>query len=133
MPLLFLSRVLRRGESSAVGEYPSLQPLHLLAPSRLEVGSSPTTGLDVISPSQRHVQIAQDLRSSLPSACRWLGPGGIKLVGEHPIAAGGFANIYDATLDGRKVALKSRRCYESFDVTQAVAVRCRYSMCRVHR
>lgn len=44
------------------------------------------------------------------------------------MAAGGSANIYEATYDGRKVVLKSHRCYVSFDVAQVIAVRCNHSL-----
>lgn len=77
-----------------------------------------------MSPAQRYPQMAHDLRSSMSLAtCRWLNPEDVGLVGERPIAAGGFANIYEATYDGRKVVLKSYRCYVSFDVAQIISVR----------
>lgn len=66
--------------------------------------------------------MAQHLRSSLPPTCRWLDLDDINLVGELPIAAGGFGDIYGATHGGRKVLLKSLRCYVSVDIAQAAAV-----------
>jgi len=69
----------------------------------------------------------------MPSPYRWLDPEDIKLVGEHPIGAGGFANIWEVTHNGRKAVLKSYRCYVSSDVTQVVAVRSNHTLCRVVR
>jgi prephenate dehydrogenase len=77
--------------------------------------------------------MAQDLRSSLPSTCRWLGPEIVEIVGGHPMAAGRFADIWEGKHNGRKVVLKSYRCYTSFDVAQVVAVRFDYCLCHAQR
>jgi len=131
MPFLSRIRTLLRGESSVVGEDASSQPLDRLPePPRLKVGSTATPGLSGISVSQRYAQMAQDLRSSMPFTCHWLDPEDIKLVGECPIDAGGFTNIWEVTCDGRKAVLKSYRCYVSFDIAQVVAVRSNHSLCR---
>ena len=79
--------------------------------------------------SQRRTKMAQGLGSLLPSTCRWLGPENVDLVGEHPIAAGEFTNIYEATHDSRKFILKSYRPYVSFDVAQVVTVCCNHNLC----
>ena len=75
--------------------------------------------------------MAQDRRSSLPYACHWLGPEDIEIVGERPMGAGGFADIWEGTHNGRKIVLKSYRCYISFDAAQVVAVRCNHLLCCV--
>ena len=129
MPPFFQFRVLR--QSSAAGESPTPQYLDPLRASRLEVGSSSPDSSGV-SLSQGYTRIAQDLRSSLPPTCRWLNPEDVDLVGEHPIAAGGFANIHEAKYGGHKVALKSYRCYVSFDVAQVVSVCYGRNLYRVH-
>ena len=124
MLLSLQSHALRRGESSVVGEHPAPQsPHHPPPPSQLEPRSPHTPGLDDVYHSRRYVQLAQGLPSSSPSTCRWLGPGELKIVSEHPIAAGGFSNVWEGTHDGRKVVLKSYRCYVSFDVANVVSVR----------
>ncbi|KAF9789884.1 kinase-like domain-containing protein [Thelephora terrestris] len=56
----------------------------------------------------------------MPPTCRFLGSEDVKPSGTHPVAAGGFADIWEAIYDGRKVALKSYRCYMRFNVAQAV-------------
>ena len=77
---------------------------------------------DVISLSQHYAQIAQALQSFMPSACRFLSSGDVKPIGSHPMAAGGFTDIWEATHGGRKVVLKSYRCYVAFDLVQVVEV-----------
>ena len=66
--------------------------------------------------------MAQDLRSIIPPTFPRLEPADIRIVGEHPVGAGGFANIWDALHDGRKVILKSYRRYLMFDVTEVITV-----------
>ena len=131
MPLLSKIRALRQGDSSATSEYPVAQFLHLLpAPSPLEVRSQPAPESDGVPPCQHYARIVQDLRSCLPSTCHWLGPEDVNIASERPMAAGGFADIYEATYGGRQVVLKVYRCYVSFDVAQVAAVRCNHSLCR---
>ena len=86
-----------------------------------------------MSLAQRYARMAQNLRLSLsPTTFHWLDPEDVNLISEYPIAAGGFANIYGVTYDGRKVILKSYRCYELFDAARVVAVRCSHNMCPVY-
>jgi len=73
----------------------------------------------------------QDLRSSIPSNCRRLASEDIKLVGERQIASGGFANIWEATHDGRRVVLKSYRYSMTSDVARIVVVRCGHGLPQV--
>ena len=127
MPLLSRVRTFIRGESSVADERSSSQPLHCLPETpRLKVGNSHTPALSGASPSRCYAQMAQDLRSSMPSTYRWLDPEDIKLVGKHPIGAGGFANIWEVIHNGRKAVLKSYRYYVSYDVAQVVTVRSGY-------
>ena len=106
----------------------SHSPHHLSVPPQLEVGRSLAPGSNDTSLTQRYAQMAQDLRSSLPPTCHWLHPENVGLIGERPVAAGEFANIHEAMYGGRKVALKSYRCYVLFDVTQAAMARRNHSM-----
>ena len=135
MSLLPRVRTLLRGGTSVADELPSSQPLdRLLETPLLKVRSLRTPALSGVSPSRRYAQMAQDLRySSMSFTCHWLEPGDIKLVGKHPIGAGGFADILEVTHNGRKAVLKSYRCYVSSDVTQAVAVRSDLTLYRVVR
>jgi hypothetical protein len=82
--------------------------------------------------SQCCAQMVQELLLSLPFPYHSLGPEDLKLVGKHPMAAGGSANIWEGTHEGRKVVLKSYRCYRvSFDIAQVIAVHDNY--CSVRR
>jgi len=63
------------------------------------------------------VNLAGRLRQSLPSSYLWLGEGDLKVVGTRPIDAGGFADIWVGEVRGRKVAVKSYRCYLSANCT----------------
>ena len=115
-------------EDLVIGEYPSphARSLHRPLPPpqlRVEVRTSPTPDLNDVAILQRYALMAQELISSVPSLCCSLGPEDVKLVDEYPVTAGEFADIWEATYGGRKVVLKSYRCYRSFDVTQVVAVR----------
>ena len=90
--------------------------------------------MDAISLSQHYMQMAHALQPFMPSTCRFLNPGDVKLVGTHPMAAGGFADIWEATYEGRRVAFKSYRCYTSSDVAPVAEVHYNRSICRVvHR
>ena len=122
-------------EHLAIREYsaPHTRPLHPPSPSpQSGVGSLPTSDLNDATLLQRYALMARESLLSLPSPCCSLGSEDVKLVGEGPIAAGGFADIWEATYGGRKVILKSYRCYRSFDATQVATVR-HNPLCRVRR
>ena len=89
----------------------------------MQVAGLPTPVPDVISLSQHYSQMARALQSLMPSTCRWLSPEDVKSIGDHPMAAGGIADIWEAMCDGSEVVLKSYRCYIRFDVAQAIRVR----------
>ena len=126
MPLPSWLRILTLGDSSVIKKLPTMpHSLHHLPGSpQLQVARLSTPGLDAITLSQHCSQIAHVLQPFMPHTCRWLSPEDVKLIGDHPIAAGGFADIWEAVHDGRKVVLKSRRCYVLFDIAQAARVRC---------
>ena len=114
----------------AVGEHPTPQSLHRPSlPPQFEARGSPASDLENSPLSHRYAQMARELLSSLPPPCCLLGPEDFKLVGEQPIAAGRFANVWKGTYEGRKVVLKSYRCYELFDVVQVAAVRSNHCLC----
>ena len=125
----FISRFLpiRQGDPLVKKEDPSTLP-YPPESSILEARASLGPNSNGASLPQHYTQITQTLQSSLPSACRWLSSDIIKLVGRHPVAAGGFADIWEGTYDGREVVLKSYRCYMSFDVSQIFLVCCNGSL-----
>ncbi|KAF9645687.1 kinase-like protein [Thelephora ganbajun] len=112
-------------EGLVVGASPVPRSLHHPSPlSQLEAESLPISDLDGMALLQRCTQMAQELSSSLLSSCPSLSPEDIELTSERPVSAGGFADIWGAMHDGRKVVLKSYRCYMSFDVAQVVTRFC---------
>ena len=64
------------------------------------------------------ISMAGRLRPSLPANCLWLEEEDLKVVGVHPVDAGGFANVWVGEMGDRKVAIKSYRCYTSADYAQ---------------
>ena len=135
MTLLSRFRTLHRGEPSVVGEYLGRRSLHRpLPPPQAEARSLSPRDSDNGSPSQCYVQMAQEGLSPSPSLYHLLGPEDVKPVGEHPIAAGGFSDIWEGVYDGRTVVMKSYRCYVSFDAAQIAMVCCNWCLaCRVRR
>ena len=110
-----------------IGGDSPLAPQSLHHPSvspQLEVMGSPTSDLDDVALLQKYAQVAQGFLSTLPLLCPWLGPEDIELADEHPVAAGGFADILKAEHNGRSVVFKAYRCYRSSDMTKTVEVRC---------
>lgn len=125
MPHLSKLRVLTQESSPAVEEHHLLHsPNPLPAQSQLQLTGLPTPGSDAISLSKHYSQIALILRSFISPTCRSLDPEDVKPIGCHPIAAGWFANIWEAVHGDRKVVLKSYRCYVAFDVAQVAMVCC---------
>ena len=110
---------------SIAKEHPLRQVLPFqMTPSRLELASSATPDMGVISLSQHYARMAQVLGPCMPSTCFFLGSEDVKSINRHPIAAGGSADIREGVHDGRKVALKCYRCYATSDVTTVVEVCC---------
>ena len=64
------------------------------------------------------INMADRLRHSPVADCLWLGQEDLKVVGTHPIDAGGFADVWIGELDNRKVAIKSYRCSASADYSR---------------
>jgi hypothetical protein len=61
-------------------------------------------------------------RPSLPTNCPWLGEENLKVVGVHPVNAGGFADVWAGKMGDRKVAIKSYRCHASADYAKIYGV-----------
>ena len=72
------------------------------------------------------VGLVSRLQPLLPASCSWLEPGSIEVVGEHPVDAGGVADIRIGKLGNRTVAVKIYR-YDSssnHSATCAVSATC---------
>lgn len=68
--------------------------------------------------SQCYFGPAQKLRPTSSSIPHMLTRDDVQMVGERPVGAGGFADIWRGTLDTRQVAVKSYRRYLSFDLSR---------------
>ena len=87
-------------------------------PSRIQNPSPP----DGDPPQQRHFDLAQRLRPALSPICNWLEDDDVQIIAGRPISAGGFTDLWRGSLDSRLVAIKSYRCYLSFDLPQVFLV-----------
>ena len=90
----------------------------------MEVAGSPALGMDITSFSQHYSYMAQVLRPFTSSICHSLDSQDVKPIGRHPTAAGGSADVWEGVHGGRKVALKSYRCYVTSDAATVVEVHC---------
>ena len=71
---------------------------------------------------QYHLSLAQKLRPSSSSVPHLWAEDDVQIVGERPVSAGGFADIWKGYLDTRQVAVKSYRRYLSVDLSQVYLV-----------
>ena len=62
----------------------------------------------------------------LPDGCSRLNSGDVKVHGNHPVRAGTFADVWDGSLDGAPVVIKSYRLYSATDSRVARIVRFRW-------
>ena len=62
----------------------------------------------------------------LPPNCSELQPEHIEILGNFPTRSGAFADVWDGSLAGTRVAIKSYRTYSATDPTQARMVRSRW-------
>ena len=110
-----------------IGEEPPLphSPDYQSPFLHLEGGDSRTLGSGGVLSCQLYVQKTQEPQSPPPQpAPNWLNPSDIRIVGEHPVAAGGFTDIWEGVLNDRKVVIKSYRRYELSNRAQVISVRC---------
>jgi len=89
-------------------------------PSSPPPGPSPS--VDGNSGPQLVDDIQQD-QPPLPPSCSRLQLGDIEILDEHPSCAGAFANIWNGSLAGDRVVVKSYRIYSTVDSTHARMVR----------
>ena len=70
-----------------------------------------------------YYNLAQRLQQFLPPTCKWLGPDDIQIISMTWISSGGFSNVWEGSLQGLLIAVKSFRCPSSpeFD-TEVVGV-----------
>ena len=86
------------------------------APCQMESFPPEIDRLSPVDPSavcEHLVDLVRHLRSLLPGSCEWLEQGALEFVGEHPVDAGGIADVWAGKMGNRKVAIKAYRCYSS--------------------
>lgn len=92
--------------------------------------SSPNVSrVSVIDNSLPYGYYSEAVRRSLPANCASFQGDEVIIVGNTPIQAGGYADIWEATLDGHNVILKSYRSYETGDIESTSRVRMIVSSC----
>ena len=74
------------------------------------------------NPTANEDDVRRD-RPLLPPDCRILRSGDINVLGGHPARGGAFADVWDGSLAGSRVVIKSYRTYSAIDSTQARMVR----------
>ena len=85
--------------------------------------SPPVPVIDNDLPYDRYSEAVRQLCLLLLPTCPSFEPGEVRVVGDTPIAAGGFADIWRATCDATSIVQKSYRCYETGDVGSISQVR----------
>lgn len=96
-----------------------------LRPSLSEIYQPPP--VDPSAPCEHLAGLMPHLQSLLPDGCEWLERGALErgaleFVGDHPVDAGGFADVWVGAMGSRRVAIKSYRRYSSSDNLLAYAV-----------
>ena len=87
----------------------------------LEIDLSPLDSPD--TPPEHLVDAVRNLGPFLPTGCELFEQEDLKIVGIHPIDAGGFADLWvGVRKDGTKVAIKSHRCFSSLSCLPAYLV-----------
>ena len=128
-----LRHIFHRG-ASLIGTNPASYPIEVPTQSK---SLPPETDLlhpvDHFALCEYLVGLMCPLRSLLPGSCEWLEQGALEFVGEHPVDAGGAADVWAGKMGDRKVAIKSFRCYSSTDyvVTYVVSRTCFYLRCPI--
>lgn len=83
--------------------------------------ASRTVDASVDAESQPQGVVLQ-VQSLLPPECPKLNPGDVVIHGDRPARAGSFADVWDGTLDGVRVVIKSYRLYSTADPTHPCMV-----------
>ncbi|KAF9777644.1 kinase-like domain-containing protein [Thelephora terrestris] len=89
------------------------------------LASPPRPVVDNDIPYERYSDAVEQLRPLFPPNCISFGADEVEVVGDIPLGAGGYANIWVATLCGRSVIRKSYRRYENDDVESIFQRYCR--------
>ena len=117
---LFRRRGQNRGSAATAPDESSIRtPISRTA----ERPSSPTVDED---PEPRLADVARWDEPPLPPDCSRLQSEDVKILGDCPARAGAFTDIWDGSLAGERVAIKSYRINSTTDPTQARMVSFRW-------
>ena len=97
-------------------------PSHPFPLPHIEGGGPLALGSNEAPLRQCNARMAQEPQSPLQPTYNWLDPADMRITSEHPVAAGGFADVWEGVFNGHKVIVKSYRCYISFDRAQVISV-----------
>ena len=100
-------------------------------PSLPSLSPPPVSVTDNGLPHKHYSEVVQQLRPPPPPNCASFEANEVKAVSDIPIEAGGYADVWEATLYDRNVIQKSYRCYETGDVESIFRVRNNVSSCDV--
>ena len=84
-----------------------------LVPSQPKVDHSLSAGSSAVR--EHLIDLVSHLPPLLPDSCEWLRKEALKVVGRHPIDAGGVADVWVGVMGDHKVAIKSYRYDSSSD------------------
>ena len=87
------------------------------------LSSSNPPRVPVIDNSLPHERYSEAIRQLLPPNCAFFQGAEVRIVDNSPIQAGGYADNWEAILDGRNVVLESYRSYETGDIDGTFRVR----------
>lgn len=80
----------------------------------------PVAVIDNDLPYERYYEAVRQLRPLFPPACASFEPGEVTTFGDTPIAAGGFADIWQGTCNGENIVQKSYRCYQAWSKVEPI-------------
>lgn len=85
--------------------------------------SPPVPVIDNDLPHERRSEAVRQLCLFLLPTCLSFEPGEVTVIGDTPIAAGGSADIWQGTCNGKSIVQKSHRCYETGGIEDTSRVR----------
>ena len=107
-----------RQNTTRVGLAPEDDWITVEAEDASQTAESEVPANEVILPQPADVVV----QPTLPPECCRLNPEDIVIYGDHPVRAGAFTDVWEGSLDGAPVVIKSYRIYSADDPTPALIV-----------
>jgi len=129
---LFILRVLSRlrtKRTKAKARREKVPPMYSVDASSKSPPDSPLSSATVLRERRDYCELAQRLRPLLPLACNRLGSDDVLIIDTRPFSSGCFSEVWQGTLQGLLVVVKSLRFYASpeFDPAEVGVVSARTS------